>query len=359
MKGLILCGGRGTRLRPYTCSRPKPLLPVGNQPVIQYTIKKLINAGIHEIGIVVSPIHQSHFQEILGSDYQGASISYIEQSVPMGLAHAVQSAQSFIQNEEFCVVLGDNYYSGELSDLIQFFHAKNGEAVVLVNQVANPSRFGVAQLEGSRVIHLIEKPQNPVSPYAVVGIYVFSGKIFETIANLQPSIGGEYQLTDAIQRLIERGDTVNAMISTEWWRDTGSPEDLLTCNRYILSKMRVPAPSSPATVSNSVIEGSVVIGKNTQIIDSTVRGPTIIGEGCRIIRSSVGPFTSFGDGSQIEDSEIENSVVLEYASIVQVSRPIDMSIIGRNTVVAGEASKSARVLQLHLGDYSKVHIPNL
>lgn len=356
MKGIILCGGRGTRLRPYTYSRPKPLLPVGNKPVIEHSIAKLCQFGIREIGIVVSPYHVSQFEEILGFECQGAKLSYIEQLEPMGLANAVRTAQAFIQNDQFCVILGDNYYSGDLTAIMDRFRMEGQDAVVLVNHVPNPENFGVAQLEGSRVVKLVEKPQTPISSYALVGIYLFTTKIFEVISDLEPSARGEYELTDAIQALIDQGSNVSAVITNEWWRDTGSPRDLLMCNRYLLSQVRSRNQDYRTAVLNSLIDGPLILGEGAQIIDSIVRGPAVIGDGCRIVRSYVGPFTSVGNGVQIEDSEIENSIVLEQASIRQVPNRIDESIIGGNAIVHGTMDHPQTV-ELHLGDHSQLHMP--
>ncbi|MFC4768600.1 glucose-1-phosphate thymidylyltransferase [Effusibacillus consociatus] len=356
MKGLILCGGRGTRLRPFSHSRPKHLLPVANQPVIQYAIDKIRKAGIEEIGIVVPPHFKSRFEELLGYGNEEVSLQYIEQHEAKGIADAVQTAREFIGNDSFLLFLGDNFYSGDLDELVRRYQHDKPEALLLVSHVPNPSQFGVVQFEGARIVRVVEKPKNPPSSYAIIGIYLFSPSIFEAIYDLSPSSRGEYEITDAIQGLIDKGYTVTALPADVWWKDTGQPKNLLTCNRQVLLELRGETYGPDVNIESSTIEGPVIIEAGAQVVDSIIRGPAVIGAGARIIRSYIGPFTSIGDNVCMEDSEIENSIVLEKTSILKISKRIDESIIGGEVKL--EASRGyPRSLRVILGDHSIMYLP--
>lgn len=277
MKGLILCGGKGTRLRPYSHSRPKQLLPVANQPVVQYAIVKMKQAGIGEIGIVIPPHFRQQFEDVLGKAYEGVPLRYIEQHDAKGLADAVRIARSFVGDEPFLLFLGDNFYAGDLDSLVGRFNRERPESLLLVSHVSNPSQFGVVQYDGTRVVRLIEKPKNPPSSYAIVGIYLFTPRIFEAINELSPSPRGEYEITDAIQGLIDKGYTVLTSPTESWWKDTGQPKDLLACNRHVLLEFRGENYKPNVMIESSTIEGPVVIEEGAQVIDSIIRGPVSIG----------------------------------------------------------------------------------
>lgn len=356
MKGLILCGGKGTRLRPFSHSRPKHLLPVANQPVIQYAIEKMSEAGIDEIGIVIPPYFKSQFEEVLGNTLSGAVISYIEQKEPKGLADAVNSARYFIKDDSFLLFLGDNFFGGELSPLVQRVSEEKSDALIMVSQVANPSQFGVVQFEGSRIVRLLEKPKNPPSNYAIVGIYLFTPSIFAEIDRLIPSPRGEYEITDAIQGLINNGKKVIADVTEAWWKDTGKPNDLLACNRHVLLDLRGENYGSNVRLESAAVEGPVVIQAGAQVINSVIRGPVMIGGDARIVNSYVGPFTSIGESVQIENSEIENSIVLERTHITSIPKRIDESVIGGEVTMKGEYG-SPRSLRVNLGDHAKMYLP--
>ncbi|GIM47103.1 glucose-1-phosphate thymidylyltransferase [Collibacillus ludicampi] len=335
MKGLILCGGKGTRLRPYSYSQPKHLLPIANQPVIQYAIDKMKKAGIREIGIVVPPHFRPHFESVLGDGHVELSLNYIEQKEAKGLADAVRAARSFIQDDPFLLFLGDNFYDGELEGLVQRFYVEKPESLLVVSRVSNPQQFGVVQFEGNQIIRLVEKPQNPPSSFAIVGVYLFTSTIFSMIDRLTPSSRGEYELTDAIQHLIDREYKVTFMITNDWWKDTGQPKDLLSCNRRVLQQLHEQIYENQVNIESSSIEGPVVIGKDTQVIDSVIRGPVKIGNGVKIIRSYIGPYTSISNDVLIEESEIENSIVLDRAHIMNIPQRIDESIIGTEVIMQG------------------------
>jgi glucose-1-phosphate thymidylyltransferase len=355
VKGLILCGGKGTRLRPYSYSQPKHLLPIANQPVIQYAIDKMKKAGIREIGIVVPPYFRSHFESVLGYGQADLSLNYIEQKEAKGLADAVHAARSFIQDDPFLLFLGDNFYDGELEGLVQRFYMEKPESLLVVSRVSNPHKFGVVQFEGNQIIRLVEKPQNPPSSFAIVGIYLFTSTIFSMIDRLTPSSRGEYELTDAIQLLIDGGYKVTFTTTDDWWKDTGQPKDLLSCNRHVLLQLHGENYEEHVNIESSSIEGTVIIGKDTHVIDSVIRGPVKIGQGVKIISSYVGPYTSISDHVLIEKSEIENSIVLDRAQIMNIPQRIDESIIGTEVIMQGGCA-CPRSLRVNLGDHSKIYL---
>jgi glucose-1-phosphate thymidylyltransferase len=355
VKGLILCGGKGTRLRPYSYSQPKHLLPIANQPVIQYAIEKMKKAGIREIGIVVPPHFRPHFESVLGDGHAELSLNYIEQKEAKGLADAVRAARSFLQDDPFLLFLGDIFFDGELEGLVQRYYMEKPESLLVVSRVSNPHQFGVVQFEGNQIIRLVEKPQNPPSSFAIVGVYLFTSTIFSMIERLTPSSRGEYELTDAIQHLIESGYKVTFMSTNDWWKDTGQPKDLLSCNRRVLQQLHGENFEDSVNMESSSIVGPVDIGKDTQVIGSVIRGPVKIGHGVKIIRSYIGPFTSINNHVHIEESEIENSIVLDRSHIIHVPQRIDESIIGTEAILQG-GCECPRSLRVNLGDHSKMYI---
>lgn len=352
MKALILAGGKGTRLRPITYSLAKQLVPVANKPVIEYGIDAIVAAGITEIGIIViepnSPIEESCGD---GSRW-GAKFTYIVQPDPLGLAHAVVTAKDFLGDEDFIMYLGDNLIKSSLGDLIDEFREHRPAATVLLTPVSNPSQFGVAEMENDKVVRLEEKPKQPRSNLALVGVYLFDRVIHDIIAELRPSARGEYEITEAIQGLIDRQMTVRSHIVTGWWKDTGTVEAMLDANRLILEDVQ---PIQEGTVENSQIDGRVSIAKGAVIQNSSVRGPAIIGEGCVISNSYIGPFSAIDKHTTIKDSEIEHSIVLQDCEIEGVSR-LDGCLIGRGAKVKKVQQKPAS-LRLVLGDSSEVALP--
>ena len=352
MKALILAGGKGTRLRPITYSLAKQLVPVANKPVIEYGIDAIVNAGIKEIGIIViepnSPIEESCGD---GSRW-GAKFTYIVQPEPLGLAHAVATAKPFLGDDDFIMYLGDNLIKSSLSDLIAEFHEYRPSATVLLTKVADPTQFGVAEMENDKVVRLEEKPKQPRSNLALVGVYLFHRVIHDIIADLKPSPRGEYEITEAIQGLIDRDMTVRSHIVTGWWKDTGTVEAMLDANRLILEDVEI---RQDGTVTNSQVDGRVSIGKGASISNSSVRGPAIIGEGCVIENSYIGPFSAIDKNSRILNSEIEHSIVLQDCEIDGVSR-LDGCLIGRGAKVKKVQQKPS-TLRLVLGDSSEVTLP--
>ncbi len=352
MKALILAGGKGTRLRPITYSLAKQLVPVANKPVIEYGIDAIVNAGIKEIGIIViednSPIEESCGD---GSRW-GAKFTYIVQPDPLGLAHAVVTAKPFLGDDDFIMYLGDNLIKSSLGDLIAEFQEYRPAATVLLTPVPDPTQFGVAEMEGDQVVRLEEKPKEPKSNLALVGVYLFDKVIHDVIAQLKPSARGEYEITEAIQGLIDRKMTVRSHIVTGWWKDTGTVEAMLDANRLILEDIE---PSQLGTVEDSQIDGRVSIAKGAQITNSKVRGPAIIGEGCIITNSYIGPFSAIDRNTIITDSEIEHSIVLQDCEIIGATR-MDGCLIGRGAKVKQGVQKPS-VLRLVLGDSSEVTLP--
>jgi glucose-1-phosphate thymidylyltransferase len=353
MKGLILSGGRGTRLRPITHTSAKQLVPVANKPLLYYGIECIRDAGITDIGIVVGHTAEEIRAAVGDGSRWGVKISYIPQAAPLGLAHAVKTAQPFLGEEPFVMYLGDNLVKDGITPLVQEFVTEKPNAEILLAHVKNPQDFGVAELEGERVVRLQEKPRQPRTDLALVGVYMFDPHIFTAIDTLQPSARGEYEITDAIQYLIENGYDVRSHIIRGWWKDTGKLEDMLEANRFVLDTLERDIQGTIDAASQ--VHGRVVIGAGTQIIRSEVRGPVIIGENCHIEDAYIGPFTSVHDQTRVIHSEIEHSIVLEQCSIENIEARISDSLLGRNVEVRRD-ERRPRVYRLMLGDNSQVRV---
>ncbi|MCY0877799.1 MAG: glucose-1-phosphate thymidylyltransferase [Firmicutes bacterium] len=353
MKGLLLAGGTGSRLRPLTYTGAKQLIPVANRPILFYALEAMVKAGVRDIGMIVGDTGPEVQKAVQDGSAFGAQVTYIPQEAPLGLAHAVKTAQCFLDDEPFLMFLGDNLLRGGLTNLVDRFRRGQYAASILLTQVADPRQFGVAVLDGDRVTKLVEKPQDPPSNWALVGAYCFQPVIHEAIARLTPSWRGEYEITDAIQQLIDWNLPVDAARVDGWWKDTGRPEDVLEANRLIMEDL---APSLEGAIDNdSEVTGRVVIGRNSRIVRSVVRGPVAIAEGALIEESYVGPYTAIGPNVTIRRTEIENSVVLADSVIYDVPGRIDQSLIGRGVVVQG-TPRRPRALRLVLGDQSRVDV---
>ncbi|POZ90030.1 glucose-1-phosphate thymidylyltransferase [Petrotoga sp. SL27] len=356
MKALILCAGKGTRLRPLTFTNAKPLIPIANKPTIMYSLEKIRDAGVTEIGLVVNSENIEDFKKVLGDGSQlGIKLSYIIQEHPKGLAHAVKVSKDFLDNDDFIMYLGDNLVNFDLKNFIDQFKQGNYESFILLTSVDNPSQFGIAVMEDSKVTKVVEKPKDAPSNLAIIGVYIFTPKVFEAIQNIQPSWRGELEITDAIQWLIDNSKNVGAHIVEGWWKDTGKPEDLIEANRTILSTLKEQKIEGEIR-SDSSVQGMVHIGKNTKIMNSIIRGPVIIGEDVTISNAYIGPYTSIGDSAYINSSEIENSIILSYANISNVYIRIESSIIGENSKIYSTERKPYS-LKLVIGDYSNIQIP--
>jgi len=350
MKGLILSGGRGTRLRPITFTSAKQLVPVANKPILFYGIEALAASGITEIGIVVGDTHQEIRDAVGDGSRWGVRVSYIQQEAPLGLAHAVLTAEPFIGTDSFCMYLGDNLIREKLAPLVERFRADKPNSQILLAHVPDPTQFGVAELKGDKVVRLLEKPKVPPSDLALVGVYMFDATIFEAAKAIKPSGRGELEITDAIQWLIDSGHTVVPHIISGWWKDTGKLEDMLEANRIILDTL---VARNDGAVTDSELLGKVVVEAGARITHSTVRGPAIVGKGAVIENAYVGPFTSIGDGVIVRESEVEHSIILEGSRISDVGGRIESSLIGRNAAIYRTQTKP-RSFTFMLGDRSEV-----
>jgi len=329
MKGLILSGGKGTRLRPLTFTQAKQLVPVANKPVLFYGIEALVGAGIRDIGIIVGDT-KAEIREAVGDGSRWGDdvrVSYIDQREPLGLAHAVLIAEEFLAGEPFVMYLGDNILKSGIVSLVDSFRKKKPNALILLTPVPNPRMFGVAELENGKVVRLVEKPQEPKSNLALVGVYMFDSHIFEAAKAIKPSRRNELEITDAIQFLVDSGYEVQPHLVSGWWKDTGKIEDILEANRLILET--ISGAVLGAVDDASRISGEVIIEKGVSVRSSTIRGPAIIGAGTEIADSYIGPFTSIQKNCRIIQTEIEHSIVLEGSEIVDVGSRIDESLIGR------------------------------
>ncbi|MFD7136383.1 glucose-1-phosphate thymidylyltransferase [Streptomyces sp. NPDC059894] len=352
MKALVLAGGTGSRLRPFTYSGAKQLLPIANKPVLFYALESLAAAGIRDVGVVVGD-HGPAIRELTGdgSDF-GLRITYLAQPKPLGLAHAVLIARDFLGDDDFLLYLGDNYLPQGVTELVRGT-AGPAEARLLLTPVADPSTFGVAEVDADgRVLRLEEKPDTPRSDLALIGVYAFSPAVHEAVRAIRPSARGELEITHAIQWMIDQGLPVRAIVTTRPWRDTGSVEDMLEANREVLDGLEggVEGKVDPA----STLIGRVRVAEGAVVRGSRVVGPVVIGAGAVISNSSVGPYTSIGEDCRVEDSAIEYSVLLRGAQVEGAVR-IEASLIGRGAVV-GQAPRPPQAHRLVIGDHSKVHL---
>jgi len=353
VKGLILSGGRGTRLRPLTYTSAKQLVPVANKPVLFYGIEAIAEAGITDIGIVVGDT-QAEIRAAVGDGSRwGVTVQYIEQDAPRGLAHAVKISRDYIGNEPFVMYLGDNLLNKGITQFVREFEAQKPAAQILLTRVPDPQMFGVAQLENGKVVRLVEKPKEPIGDLALVGVYMFGPDVFESVNRITPSVRNELEITDAIQDLIDRGLTVRPHIVEGWWKDTGKLEDMLEANRLILDTLERRIEGD--VDAESRVEGKVVIEKGAVVERSIIRGPAIIGHGARIVHAYVGPFTSIGNEVEIKDTEVEHSIVLEGACLRDLANRVIDSLIGRNVRIWREPVKPS-AYRFMLGDNSEVGI---
>ena len=353
MKGLILSGGKGTRLRPLTYTSAKQLVPVANKPVLFYGIEALVEAGITDIGIVVGDTHAEIRAAVGDGSKFGARITYIPQDAPRGLAHAVKISQDFIGSDPFVMYLGDNLLNRGIVEFVDQFVKEKPAAQILLTPVPDPQMFGVAELNGDKVHRLVEKPKEPKSNLALVGVYMFGPEIFTSVNNIKPSFRNELEITDAIQDLIDRGLRVMPHLVSGWWKDTGKLEDMLEANRLILETLK---PRIDGKVdAGSRIEGIVVVDATATVEQSVIRGPAVIGPGAKIINAYVGPFTSIGKDVEINKSEIEHSIVLEGSLIHDLETRVSDSLIGRGVKIHRLPLKPV-AHRFMLGDNSEVWI---
>lgn len=350
MKGLILAGGAGKRLRPLTHTGAKQLVPIANRPVLFYAVDNLVGAGVTDIGVIISPETGSEIRSSLGDGSRfGARFTFISQDRPAGLAHAVATARPFLEDADFVMYLGDNLIGTKITEPVSLFRErKDLDAYLMLKEVPNPSAFGVAEIdEAGRVIGLVEKPREPKSNLALVGIYMFRPTIHRAIAEIQPSARGELEITDAISRLIERGATVHFSRVESWWLDTGKKDDLLLANDTVLDDWLESEMLGEAD-GESTLSGRIRIEQGTIIRRSVVRGPVVIGAGAVIVDSTIGPFTAIGDRVTIERSTVQHSVIMEDSTISDIAR-LEDSLIGKRVHVHPGAPRRGG-LSLMVGD---------
>lgn len=354
MKALILSGGKGTRLRPLTYTGAKQLVPVANKPILWYGIEAIADAGIKEIGIIISPETGPEIREKTGAGGRfGVKISYILQAEPLGLAHAVKVARPFLQDSPFIMYLGDNLIQDSLTGFLNHFQRHCLDALILLRPVNNPSAFGVATVDTQgRVLALVEKPQQPTSNLALVGLYFFSAAIHSAIDGISPSARGELEITDAIQALLSGNRAVEAQQLQGWWLDTGKKDDLLEANRIILDTL-IHQDKQGLIDDASQIIGRVAIAPSSEIINSTIRGPVIIGANCRIDNCFIGPYTSIANGVHLEQVDLEHSVILEGATIMGIRQRLVDSVIGQRAKLSVTPRKPT-ALRFLIGDDSQI-----
>lgn len=355
MKGLVLAGGAGTRLRPITFSISKQLVPVANKPILWYVIEHLRNSGVLDIGVIISPETGEEIQQVTGNgDRFGVNLTYITQDKPRGLADAVKTARPFLGEDDFIMYLGDNLLLHDLDTFV--WNRGQAESRVLLTTVKDPTKCGVVELENDKIIRLVEKPKEPKSNLALCGVYAFTPLIHKIIETLEPSARGEYEITDAIQGLMDAGHQVSYDRVSHWWKDTGSSESLLEANRFILESKTDPPISMPDNWDFDILEGRIWIeGSIITAGKSILRGPVIIGEGVSLENVFIGPYTAIGRNCKLKNCQIENSIVFEDASISETSRELDGCLIGRGAVIDGTPPIRGRMTCI-IGDSSKVSI---
>jgi glucose-1-phosphate thymidylyltransferase len=353
MRGLILSGGKGTRLRPLTHTSAKQLVPVANKPVLFYGIEAMAAAGIRDVGIIIAPETGDEIRAAAGDGSRfGVSIQYIEQEAPLGLAHAVLTAEPFLDGAPFVMYLGDNLLRDGIVELVETFRAEQPDALILLTPVPDPENYGVAELDDGRVARLVEKPAEPRTNLALVGVYMFTPSIFEAARSIEPSGRGELEITDAIQALVDGGRRVDPHIVHGWWKDTGQVQDMLEANRLILDDLMERIDGE---LIDSRVEGRVAIAEGARLERTTVRGPAIIGRDSRITDAYIGPYTAVGDGVTIEKAELEHSIVLSGSTISDLEFRIEASLIGKNVRI-GRGPALPKAYRFVVGDNADVQI---
>jgi len=353
LKGLILSGGKGTRLRPITHTSAKQLVPVANKPVLFYGIEAMAQAGIDEVGIIVAPETGEEVKSAAGDGSRfGVKLSYLLQDEPLGLAHAVLTAEPFLDESPFVMYLGDNLVQGGIADLVAAFRSSAPDALILLTPVHDPEHYGVAELHEGRVVRLVEKPAEPRTDLALVGVYMFTPAVHDAARAIAPSGRGELEITDAIQHLVDRGLRVEPHIVQGWWKDTGRLEDMLAANRLVLDTIE---GSVEGHLVDSQVDGRVVIEPGARLERCAVRGPAIIGQDASLVDCYVGPYTAVGRGCTIENAEVEHSILLEGAAVRDLAGRMESSLLGRNVTI-GRDHRQPRAYRFMVGDNSEISI---
>jgi glucose-1-phosphate thymidylyltransferase len=355
LKGLILSGGKGTRLRPITHTSAKQLVPVANKPVLFYGIESMAAAGIRDVGIIIAPETGEEIRAAAGDGSQfGVKLTYVVQDEPLGLAHAVLTAEPFLGDSPFVMYLGDNLLQGGIEDLVAAFRASQPDALILLTPVSDPEHYGVAELsDGGAVKRLVEKPPDPKTNLALVGVYMFTSAVHAAAKAIEPSARGELEITDAIQHLVDQGHRVEPHIVKGWWKDTGRLDDMLEANRLVLDTIQTRVEGE---LIDSQVDGRVVIEAGARLERSSVRGPAIIGAGARPTNCYLGPYTAIGEECEISGAEVEHSILLAKSAVVGLDGRMESSLLGRNVRV-GRDARQPRAFRFMVGDNSEIGIP--
>lgn len=361
LKGLILSGGKGTRLRPITHTSAKQLVPVANKPVLFYGIEAMAQAGIEQVGIIIAPETGQEIREAVGDGSSfGVSVQYIVQDEPLGLAHAVLTAEPFLGASPFVMYLGDNLLQGGIVELVSRFREQRPDALILLTPVSDPQSYGIAELEGAeslngsvgKVVRLVEKPTQPQSDLALVGVYMFTPEIHGAARAIRPSQRGELEITDAIQHMVDAGLQVEPHIVRGWWKDTGQLQDMLEANRLILDNLDDDVQGE---LIDSKVEGRVVVAPGAKLERATVRGPAVIGAGAILRDCYIGPYTAIGERCTVVGAEVEHSILLEGASVCDLRGRMESSLLGRNVTVR-RSDEQPRAFRLLVGDNSDISL---
>jgi len=354
LKGLILSGGKGTRLRPITHTSAKQLVPVANKPVLFYGIEAMAAAGIRQVGIIIAPETGDEIRGAAGDGSRfGVEITYIVQDEPLGLAHAVLTAEPFLGSDPFVMYLGDNLLQGGIADLVAAFRDHEPHALILLTPVPDPENYGVAELDGGgSVVRLVEKPPEPPTDLALVGVYMFTPLIHEAARSIEPSARGELEITDAIQWLVDGGRRVESHVVRGWWKDTGRLDDMLEANRLILETVERRVDGE---LEDSQVDGRVVVEPGARLERATVRGPAVIGSGALLRDAYIGPYTAVGAGCVIEKAEVEHSILLEASSVRGLEGRMESSLLGKNVAISRD-ERQPRAYRFMVGDNSEIGI---
>jgi glucose-1-phosphate thymidylyltransferase len=353
LKGLILSGGKGTRLRPITHTSAKQLVPVANKPVLFYGIEAMAHAGIEDVGIIIAPETGAEVRAAAGDGSRfGVKLTYIVQEEPLGLAHAVLTAEPYLGDSPFVMYLGDNLLQGGIDDLVAAFRAHEPDALILLTPVPDPEQYGVAELHDGAVVRLVEKPAEPKTDLALVGVYMFTPAVHAAARAIEPSWRGELEITDAIQYLVDEGRRVEPHIVRGWWKDTGRLEDMLAANRLVLDTI---VGNIEGELVDSQVDGRVVIEPGARLERTSVRGPAIIGAGARLIDCYIGPYTAIGDNCAIQNAEVEHSILLAGSAVRDLDGRMESSLLGRNVKV-GRDRRQPRAYRFMVGDNSEIGI---
>jgi glucose-1-phosphate thymidylyltransferase len=353
VRGLILSGGKGTRLRPITHTSAKQLIPVANKPVLFYGIEAMAQAGIREVGIVIAPETGDEIREAVGDGSRwGVAVTYVLQDEPLGLAHAVLTAEPFLGDAPFVMYLGDNLLQGGIADLVEAFRSHEPDALILLTPVPDPEHYGVAELEDGAVVRLAEKPPEPRTDLALVGVYMFTPAIHDAARAIEPSGRGELEITDAIQHVVDSGLRVEPHVVRGWWKDTGRLDDLLEANRLVLGNVE---PRVDGELVETQVDGRVVVEAGARMERSRVRGPAMIGAGAQLVDAYVGPYTSIGEGCRIQNAEVEHSILLAGSSVRDLAGRMESSLLGRNVSIR-RGELQPRAYRFMVGDNSEIAI---